>query len=69
MTVNTSCGALELDEAGEFLELRTAGVRVTRKDAGGIRLETTTGFTLDLQSASPIRATPLERTEPGRWPL
>jgi len=65
MTVNASCGCVELDEAGEFMELRTAGVRLVRTGPGSLLLETTTGFCLDIQSPAPITASSREMA--GDW--
>lgn len=55
MTVNVSCGSLEQDEAGEFQELRTMGVKLTRLDPARLELLTTTGLRVRMEAASPIK--------------
>lgn len=60
-TVTVSCGAIELDDAGEFQELRASGVQVTRRQANNLVLETPSGFRLHFCSLSPIQVLPEEK--------
>lgn len=57
MTANVSCGAMELDEAGEFQELRTMGVKLTRHSPKSLELVTTTGLRLFIESPERIDVT------------
>lgn len=55
MTVSVAAGAMEVDDVGEFQELRTMGVRLRRIRLDELKLETTAGTTLTIRTATGAR--------------